>query len=56
MGMNATDFKRFKLNSDGTLKTLNKDELIGYIHMLHHNWSATDDQLRNAIKYANTSR
>ena len=54
MGMNATDFKRFKLNSDGTLKSMTKDALIVYIQTLHNNWSATDEQLRNTIKYANT--
>lgn len=54
--MNTDEFKHFKLHSDSTLKSMKKDELIEYIHMLHHNWSATDDQLRNAIKYANTSR
>lgn len=52
--MNTIEFKHFKLHSDSTLKSMTKDELIRYIHTLYHNWSATDDQLRNVIKYANT--
>lgn len=36
------------------MKTLNKEELIGYIHMLYHNWSVTDESYNNAMEYANT--
>lgn len=50
--MNTTEFNHFKLHSDSTLKQLNKDELIGYIHMLYHNWSATDESYNNAMEYA----
>lgn len=52
--MNTTEFNRFKLHSDSTLKLLNKDELIEYIHMLYHNWSATDESYNNAMEYAKT--
>ena len=48
--MNSSDFKRFKLYHDSVLKTMNKDELIKYIHILHNNWSATDEQLCNVIE------
>jgi len=37
MEMNTADFKHFKLHNDSTLKSMTKDELIGYIHMLYHN-------------------
>lgn len=47
--MNSLEFKNFKLHADSTLKSMKKDELISYIHMLHHNWSVTDEQLCNAI-------
>ena len=47
--MNSADFKNFKLHADSTLKSMTKDELIGYIHMLHHNWGVTDEQLCNVI-------
>lgn len=32
------DFKYFKLYSDDTLKNMNKEELVSYIHMLYRNW------------------
>lgn len=48
------EFKNFKLHADGTLKSMSKDELISYIHMLHHNWSVSDEQLFNVIKKIKT--
>lgn len=51
--MNTDSFKHFKLHSDSTLKILTKDELISYIHMLHHNWGVCDEQLYNVMKYSN---
>lgn len=29
---------------------MNKDELISYIHTLHHNWSVADERLYNVIE------
>lgn len=49
--MNSLDFKHFKLHADGTLKSMTKDKLISYIHMLHSNWKVTDEQLWNVIEY-----
>lgn len=46
------EFTNFKLYSDSTFKKLTKDELIDYIKMLHHNWSATDEQLFNVMNVA----
>ena len=48
--LNSLGFKNFKLHADSTLKRLTKDELVSYIHMLHHNWSVTDEQVCNAIE------
>lgn len=51
--MNNTDeFKHFKLHNDSTLKLLKKEGLIKYIHMLYHNWKATDESYNNAMEYA----
>lgn len=50
--MNTDEFKHFKVHNDSTLKTLNKDELIEYIHMLYHNWQATDESYNNVMEYA----
>lgn len=50
--MNTEGFKHFKLYTDSTLKSMTKDELIEYIHMLYHNWSATDERFNNVEKYA----
>lgn len=50
--MNTDEFKHFKLHSDSTLKKLTKDELISYIHMLYHNWGATDEAYNNVMAYA----
>ena len=50
---NTLDFKHFNLYSDSVLKNMNKDELIEYIHMLHHNWDVSDEQLFNVIKINN---
>ena len=47
------EFKNFKLHADGTLKSMSKDELISYIHMLHHNWNVSDEQLFNVIEMNN---
>lgn len=47
---NSLDFKHFKLHADSTLKNMTKDELISYIHMLHHNWSCADTRCCNAIE------
>ncbi|WP_278849691.1 hypothetical protein [Thomasclavelia spiroformis] len=46
------DFKHFKLYSENTLKNMNKDELIEYIHMLYHNWGASDERSKNIKNYA----
>lgn len=50
---NTLEFKNFRLHADGTLKNMLKDELISYIHVLHHNWSVSDEQLFNVIKINN---
>lgn len=50
--MNTADYKCFKLHSDSTLKHLTKDELISYIHMLHHNWGACDESYYNVMNLA----
>lgn len=44
---NTLEFKNFKLHANGNLKNMSKDELINYIHMLHHNWSISNEQLFN---------
>lgn len=43
--MNSAEFKNFKIHADSTLKGMTKDELISYIHMLHHNWEVCDDMI-----------
>lgn len=48
--MNSAEFKNFNIHADSTLKNMTKDELISYIHMLHHNWGATDEQSCNVTK------
>lgn len=48
--INSAEFKYFKLHSDSTLKRLTKDDLIDYIHALHHNWKVVDEQLNRALK------
>ena len=50
---NTLEFKNFKLHANSTLKNMLKDELISYIHVLHHNWSVSDEQLFNVIKINN---
>lgn len=47
------EFKNFKLYKNNTLKSMSKDELINYIHVLHHNWSVSNEQLFNVIKIYN---
>ncbi|MCR0317466.1 hypothetical protein [[Clostridium] innocuum] len=47
--VNTDEFKHFKLHSDSTLKSLKKDDLISYIHMVYHNWQSTDD-FKNTMK------
>lgn len=49
---NSLEFKNFRLHSDNTLMQLKKKELISYIHMLYHNWSACDERCENIRKYA----
>ena len=51
---NTLEFNSFKLHADGTLKNMLKDELISYIHMLHHNWDVSDEQLFNVIEKIKT--
>lgn len=50
--MNTEEFKHFKLHSDSTLKSITKEELISYIHMLYHNWAACDESYYNVIQNA----
>ena len=50
--MNTDEFKHFKLHSDSTLKAMTKEELISYIHMLHHNWEACDESYFNVMQHA----
>ena len=45
------DFKHFKLYSENTLKNMNKDDLINYIHMLYRNWSSCDKTCQNLINH-----
>lgn len=47
---NSLGFEHFNLHADSTLKNMTKDELISYIHMLHHNWSCTDTRCCNTIE------
>lgn len=49
---NSLEFKNFNLHSNNTLMQLKKKELISYIHMLYHNWSACDERCENIRKYA----
>lgn len=51
---NTLEFKNFKLHANSTLKNMPKDELISYIHMLHHNWDVSDEQLFNVIEKIKT--
>lgn len=46
---NTCGFEHFRLYADSTLKNMSKEKLIDYIHMLYHNWQATDSTLNNAI-------
>lgn len=46
------DFKHFKLCSDNTLKNMNKEELVSYIHMLYRNWTSCDKTCQNLINHA----
>ena len=50
---NTLEFKNFKLYKNNTLKSMSKDELINYVHVLHHNWSVSTEQLFNVIKIYN---
>lgn len=45
-------FKHFKLFSKSTLKSMSKDELIGYVYMLYYNWRTCDESYYNIISYA----
>ncbi len=49
---NTDCFKHFKLHADSTLKSMTKDELIDYIHMLYRNWSIADERYNNVMNYA----
>lgn len=49
---NTDEFEHFKPFSDGTLKSMTKADLIDYIHVLLHNWSATDESYNNVMEYA----
>ena len=51
---NTLEFKNFKLHANSTLKNMPKDELISYIHILHHNWDVSDKQLFNVIEKIKT--
>lgn len=46
------DFKHFKLYSENTLKNMNKEELVSYIHMLYRNWTSCDKTCQNLINRA----
>jgi len=50
--VNSAEFKHFKLHADSTLKSMTKDELVSYIHMLYHNWGVVDERLCNGIDYS----
>ena len=47
---NSMEFKHFNMHRKSTLKKLNKDELIDYIHMIYHNWENCDWFLNNVVK------
>lgn len=49
---NTQEFMHFKLHSDSTLKSMTKEELISYIHVLYHNWQATDESYNNVMDVA----
>lgn len=51
---NTAEFNHFKLYANSTLKAMTKDELIDYVHLLHHNWGASDEQLFNVIEKIKT--
>lgn len=46
------EFKHFRLPADSSLAKMNKEKLINYIHMLHHNWAVCDEQLNNVLNHA----
>lgn len=50
--MNTDEFKHIKLHSDSTLKSMTKEELILYIHMLHYNWGACDESYNKVTQCA----
>lgn len=47
----TAEFNNFKLYANSTLKGMTKDELIDYIHLLHHNWAVSDERAENIKKY-----
>lgn len=49
---NTAGFEHFKPFSDGTLKSMKKDDLIDYNHVLLNNWQATDELYKNVMEYA----
>lgn len=48
---NTDEFKHFKQFSDATLKSMKKDDLIDYIHVLLHNWEVTDESYKNVMEH-----
>lgn len=48
---NTAEFNHFKLYANSTLKAMTKDELIDYIHLLHHNWAVSDERAENIKEY-----
>lgn len=48
----TAEFNHFKLYANSTLKAMTKDELIDYVHLLHHNWGASDERSKNTKNYA----
>lgn len=51
---NTIEFEHFNLLADSTLKSMNKDALVSYVHMLYNNWKSTDIMCNNVINYAKT--
>lgn len=46
----SVGFSNFKLYADSTLKSLTKNELIDYIHMIYHNWKVCDGAYKNVVR------
>ena len=41
--MSLEDYKHHKVYSDSTLKSMTKEELIGVIRCLEHNWKSAEE-------------